>query len=405
LRGRFHEHAGAHAGCERCHWRGCRPFRPLLKTAFHKFGDVFSIPSCRRKPASRCEEARNRKWIPAFAGMTEYVAAIAMGSSKSHAEVRVPRRPGLLVCLLLAVLCGCARLGNLGPGLRGTLAWDAKELAADDPAAPGPHPVVAEGLEADGIDVALFRPGDLTTPAPAVVFLPALLTSEDQYESYARTLASRGFVVVVRGRYGLCESNPQLARDAMVLGNWLVLQGLADPAHIAVGGHSMGGKDAILAALDDPLFSAVFALDPDDAGKPSVARGNIDRLAIPLLLVGAEDAWRGWRICAPRDRNYQRFFERAPVDTVEVTLLHADHVQLLDDPDAFGQCICRVGTADSQQVRILARRATVMFLANHLQGMSGWSLKSHPSLLGEGACVRVKQAPIVPAGAACEEPS
>jgi dienelactone hydrolase len=337
--------------------------------------------------------------------MTEYVAAIAMGSTKSHAEVRVPRRSGLLSCLLLTVLCGCARLGDLGPGVRGTLAWDVSVLAADDPAAPGPHPVVAAGLEADGMDVALYRPGDLTTPGPAVVFLPALLTPEDQYESYARVLASRGFVVVVRGRYGLCESDRQLARDAVALGCWLVRQRLADAARIAVGGHSMGGKAAILAALGEPIFSAVFALDPDDAGEPSVAHGNIDRLAAPLLLVGAQDAWRGWWLCAPRDQNYERFFERAPAGTVEVTLLGADHVQLMDEPDRFGQCICRVGTADSRQVRTLARRATVMFLADHLQGRVAWSLATNPSLLGTGASVRVKEVPKAPVGAASGEVS
>jgi len=285
------------------------------------------------------------------------------------------------------------RFGDLGPGVRGTLAWDAGALAADDPAAPGAHPVTALGLDAEGMHVALYRPGDLTMPGPAVVFLPGLLAPEDQYESYARVLASRGFVVVVRGRYGLFESDRQLARDAGVLRQWLVREGLADPARIAVGGHSMGAKDAILAALDAPLFSAVFALDPDDSGEPSVARGKIDRLAVPLLLVGAEDAWRGWWVCAPRDQNYRRFFERAPVGTIEVTLLGADHVQLMDEPDRFGHGICRVGKADSRQVRNLARRATVMFLVERLQAGSTWSLAADPSSLGEGASLRVKQAP------------
>jgi hypothetical protein len=41
-----------------------------LSTPFHNYGDVFSISSCRRKPASRCDEAWNQNWIPAFAGMT-----------------------------------------------------------------------------------------------------------------------------------------------------------------------------------------------------------------------------------------------------------------------------------------------------------------------------------------------
>lgn len=41
---------------------------------------------------------------------------------------------------------------------------------------------------------------------------------------------------------------------------------------------------------------------------------------------------------------------------------------MLDEPDRFGYGICRSGTADSRQVRITARRATVGFFLQHLQG-------------------------------------
>jgi hypothetical protein len=50
---------------------------------FHNYGDVFSISSCRRKPASRYDEARNRNWIPAFAGMPQYITEITVGSTQS----------------------------------------------------------------------------------------------------------------------------------------------------------------------------------------------------------------------------------------------------------------------------------------------------------------------------------
>jgi len=288
------------------------------------------------------------------------------------------------------MVCGCARLGDLGPGVRGTLALDATTVPADDLAAPGPHAVVAQGLEMDGIQVALYRPADVTLPGPALVFLPGLMASEDQYESYGRALASHGFVVLVRGWYGPFKTDRELAQDAIVLGNALVEQSLADPLRMAVGGHSMGGKDAILAAVQEPVFRAVLAFDPDDSGEPSVVDGYMDRLTIPLLLVGAEEGWRGWWLCAPLDHNYQRFFEHAPAGTIEVTLRGADHVQFLDDPDRFGQGICRVGTADSQLVRNLVRRVTSIFLLEKLQGTA---TSFFTPAFGEGAWMRVKQEP------------
>jgi len=73
-------------------------------------------------------------------------------------------------------------------------------------------------------------------------------------------------------------------------------------------------------------------------------------------------------VCAPKEYNYQRFFEQSSPGTIELTLKDADHVQMLDEPDRFGYSICRCGTADTRQVRIIARRATVGFFIQHLMG-------------------------------------
>ena len=129
----------------------------------------------------------------------------------------------------------------------------------------------------------------------------------------------------------------------------------------------------MLSALQDTRFSAVVAIDPDDYGKPSVAEGPIGQLRAPLLLIGGEVGWQAASICAPRETNYQRFFESAPTGTIELTLRDADHVQMLDEPDRFGYSICRSGTAVSRQVRITARRAVVEFFVQHLQGGKGIS--------------------------------
>jgi dienelactone hydrolase len=289
--------------------------------------------------------------------------------------------------LLLLTVC-CNRAGLLVPS--DTLARDAINMSAGDLAGPGPQQVVSTRImvshHGENLAVALFQPVNSRAFAPAIVFLPGRMAPDDQYESYARALASRGFIVAVHGWYSLFTSDTELAHDASVLAGWLVRTHRVDPKKIGVAGHSMGGKDAVLAAGLYGVFASVVAIDPDDNGKVSVVHGLLAWVRAPLLLIGAEVAWRASSVCAPKATNYRRFFERAPPGTIELTLRDADHVQMLDEPDRFGYGICRCGTADSRQVRITARRATVGFFVQHL--MSGPSLLKPPS---SQAFIRVAQ--------------
>jgi len=276
------------------------------------------------------------------------------------------------------ILAACLLL--LNPGCNGfwkqppldTLANDAIGMAQGDLAGLGPQSVDFTRVEVpdqdESLEVVLYKPARLQSSAPAIVFLPGRMATDDQYQSYARALASRGFVVAVRSWYSLFRTDLELAYDAKVIADWLVKAQGADPKRIGIVGHSMGGKDAVLAAAQYGGFAGVVAIDPDDNGNVSVVHGLLAGLKAPLLLIGAEIAWRASSVCAPLATNYLRFFERAPAGTVELTLRDADHVQMLDEPDRFGYGICRSGTADSRQVRITARRATVGFFLQHLQG-------------------------------------
>ncbi len=295
----------------------------------------------------------------------------------------------LLAGLLLASSIGCARYGVLASGMGTTLSRDAQHLQPGDLAGPGEAEVVAQGFDIPhAFPVVVYRPRQLAPNGPAVVFLPGRVAPEGQYESYARALASRGFVVAMRGWYDPFRTDAQLAHDATILYDWLAGTHMVDPHRIGVAGHSMGGKDAIWAAVDDPRFRAVVAIDPDDNGNVSVVNGRVSRLRAPLLLVGAEVAWRGSQVCAPKAHNYQRFFEHAPPGTVELTLRDADHVQVMDDPNQFGYGICRVGTADSFVVRTLSRRATVAFFLEHLTEGAAHT----PITLGDAGSIRVRPA-------------
>jgi len=278
----------------------------------------------------------------------------------------------ILSSILLFLTVGCSSLGALSPS--NTLTQDAVDMPSGDLAGLGSQQVIATRLKIDhqgeALSVVLYQPVDAPVNSPAIVFLPGLMAPDDQYESYARALASRGFIVAVRGWYSLFTSDLELAHDANVLADWLITTQGVDPKKIGVAGHSMGGKDAMLAASRYGVFASVVAIDPDDNGKLSVAHGGlISLMRAPLLLIGAEVAWQASSICAPKENNYQRFFEQSSPGTVELTLKDADHVQMLDEPDRFGYSICRCGTADSRQVRIIARRATVGFFLQHL--MSG----------------------------------
>jgi len=276
----------------------------------------------------------------------------------------------ILAASLLLLDVGCSGLWKQLP--QNKLVNDARKMPKAELAGPGLQRVDATRVkvlyEGESLEVALYKPVRPQTPAPAIVFLPGRMATDDQYESYARALASRGFVVAVRSWYSLFRSDLELAYDAKVIADWLVQAQGIDSKKIGIAGHSMGGKDAVLAAAKYGGFASVVAIDPDDNGNVSVVHGLLASLQAPLLLIGAEVGWRASRVCAPLATNYQRFFERAPAGTVELMLRDADHVQMLDEPDRFGYGICRCGTADSRQVLITARRATVAFFLQHLQG-------------------------------------
>jgi len=289
----------------------------------------------------------------------------------------------ILWLVALVALPDCTHLGPVRD--RGVLDADARLLAPGDAAGPGPLPVTAATVNVggwdDGFSVSVYQPSGQPQLRPAVVFLPARAAPEWQYDSYARALASRGFVVALRTWYGFLRTDPELAADARTIADWLIRHGLARAGDIGVAGHSMGGKASIMAALADPRFAAVVAIDPDENGYTHVARGPIAGLRVPLLVIGAEVAYKAFRLCATPDGNYRSFWRHAPPGTTELTLLGADHVQVMDSPDEPGMGICRVGKVDSQKVRLLSRAATVAFLLRQLSGVATAKLPTGPGVV------------------------
>ena len=98
---------------------------------------------------------------------------------------------------------GCSTLETLTPS--NTLALDAVNIPSGDLSGLGSQQVISTRMtinhQGEELSIALYKPVDVTLKSPAIVFLPGLMAPDDQYESYARALASRGFVVAVRGWY------------------------------------------------------------------------------------------------------------------------------------------------------------------------------------------------------------
>ena len=275
----------------------------------------------------------------------------------------------LFLSIALSLLSGCASLTRTYP--QGKIEEDAHHPDHNDLAGLGAFPTSVYQARIKGpstyLSLMVYQPTQYPLDAPGVVLLPGVMASVDQYESYARALASRGFIVALREWYSYAHEDEELAHDALFIKEWLKNEKKIDPKRIALLGHSMGAKDAMLAGLMDPSFAAIVSIDPDNQGELSVASSDLVKLIPPLFLIGSEVSWQGPEMCAPKDANYEIFYRYAPQGTLELTLKEADHVQMLDDPDRFGYNFCRVGSADSDATRILARSAVVAFLTERLQ--------------------------------------
>ncbi len=164
----------------------------------------------------------------------------------------------IFTSLVISLAMGCSTLGQINAS--STLTNDAVGMITDDLAGLGPKEIISTRINIDQqgetISVTLYQPRYSQAAAPAIVFLPGRMATDDQYESYARALASRGFVVAVHGWYSLFVTDLELAHDAEVMADWLITKQGVDATKIGIAGHSMGAKDAVLAATKSGLFNA-----------------------------------------------------------------------------------------------------------------------------------------------------
>ena len=264
-------------------------------------------------------------------------------------------------------------------------ATDASSVA--DPSAPGPVPWTQEDLDVAGYDVALYVP-TMSALAPAVVLAPGFQLDGSAFASYARHLASHGVAVLVP-TFGdslfSAISHSTLADAVVAMVASLAADPRFDPTRLGAGGHSRGGKVALLAATRDDRIRASFNLDPVDsvgpfstpsAENPSVTPELMADLAIPLGLVGstrgAEAAFPGSPACAPASDNYAAYATAASGVPFVAVPPASGHNDFADPLPALLRLACKGGD-DPAAVRAAARTWMTAFYRVHLAGDAGYA--------------------------------
>jgi len=274
---------------------------------------------------------------------------------------------------------------------------DAGALA--DPSRVGPWRVMATtgALPGSSGDARVYAPvgAPAGTRFPLVVFAHGFLLAINNYDALLIHVASHGYVVasvnfpgsLVRVDHRDVPRVMLAVRAAFAQGQVPAYAGLVDPMRAAAMGHSLGGKGAIMAALDAPAaFGAVVALDPVDdnpapGGRPSdtapsVTPERMGSFRVPITLVGATQSrcTTLGTACAPEASNYRQFAMAVPAGVARVVypLNNFGHNDFVDTACGLQCSLCARGAAPLD-TRVSALRAVVVAtLGRHLRGEMGY---------------------------------
>jgi dienelactone hydrolase len=160
-------------------------------------------------------------------------------------------------------------------------------------------------IESDGLrngpdynDATLFFPNNSNNSLKSVVLVPGFQASQSSINTWAKYLASRGFICMTIGTNSLFDS-PYLRADALIDGMETIRQEnnrvssplyqKIDTNNIAVGGWSMGGGGAQLAAKIDPRIRAVIAIAPW-LNQSTLSPSDLNHNSPVLIISGQIDA-------------------------------------------------------------------------------------------------------------------
>ena len=176
--------------------------------------------------------------------------------------------------------------------------------------------------------VRIYQPSG-TELLPLVIFLPGFQLTSAQYAGTLERIASHGFVVIGADPAGslFSVSHVNMAVDAAAVLDWALstspVSGRIDAAHVAMMGHSLGGKLSTMVAAMDPRVSALMLFDPVNGGAgpsgynataPDIVPERVTPLTIPIGIAGEINNATGGTFgmsCAPAAQNYATFYDAA----------------------------------------------------------------------------------------------
>jgi predicted dienelactone hydrolase len=225
---------------------------------------------------------------------------------------------------------------------------------------------------------------------PLVIFAPGLQIPSSGYRDWAEHLATWGYIAVRTDPAGGFQPD----HVAMSLDLRDVLDDLVAPAalpvavdasRIALSGHGLGGKVALIAAAGDARVRAIYAFDPLNAPgfngytpeTPNIVPQPVAALAVPIGIVGEllDSTVGTGQACAPAATNYQTIFQAASASprAFEWSVAGASHIDFVTNPDQCGlSCsFCQPRMLPLAQTHAFMRASTVAFLRSYLQGESG----------------------------------
>lgn len=193
---------------------------------------------------------------------------------------------GWLLSTMVIVLAGCgsgtATMAGPGPSIAA--------LSGD-----GPYQVESytefPDVEEFG-DATIYYPTDAPRPVGAIAISPGFTERQSHISWWGPRLASHGFIVLTLDTNTPAD-RPDVRADALIAAVELLraentrgespIRGKVDPGKMAVGGHSMGGGGALIAA--DRMGTDLKAAIPFTPWQPE---GDFSRVTAPTLLIAGE---------------------------------------------------------------------------------------------------------------------
>lgn len=200
----------------------------------------------------------------------------------------------------------------------------------------------------DYFGATIYYPTNATPPFSGIVIVPGYVSPQSSIQNWGPFLASHGIVTMTIGTNNIFEQ-PEDRRDALLdalitlkeetTRSGSPLLGNLDTTRLALGGWSMGGGGAQLAAAMTPSLKAVMAICPW-LNEGTLTPSDLNH-AIPTLFFSAEND-----IIAPHDLHADVHYDYTPLTTSKMLfeIAGGDHT-IANDPIGGGGDVGKIAVS------------------------------------------------------------